>query len=141
MNTKEKFLDSLRKKIKNEIGVTECLWKLSKTYIKIIACYENIKLINQKKILDFLIEEIETEIFKELLNLNFKKKIIVKNLNHKNEIQYIWESKRDKQFPYGKVKILQSYGSIGYGRDDAGSVWRSVGFNKWELVEWAEDEN
>ena len=70
----EKFLSSLKKKIDNEIGVDICLWQLSYSYMKLIIRYTNKQLIDQTRILDFLKEQMERELFQELINLKLKKK-------------------------------------------------------------------
>ena len=67
----ESFLSVLKKKIDNEVGVDVCLWQLSYSYMKLIVCYKSKQLINQPKILDFLKQQMESEIFQELMNLNF----------------------------------------------------------------------
>ena len=73
-NLQENFLSSLKKKIDNEIGVDVCLWELSYSYMKLIIRYTNKQLIDQTRILDFLKEQMESELFQELMNLKFKKK-------------------------------------------------------------------
>ena len=69
----ESFLSVLKKKIDNEVGVDVCLWQLSYSYMKLIVCYKSKQLINQPKILDFLKQQMESEIFQELMNFNLKK--------------------------------------------------------------------
>ena len=136
----EKILNSLKKKIDNETGFDVCLWQLSYSYMKFIVNYTNKKLINQTKILNFLTEQMESQTFHELQNLKFKKSITIKHLDSENELHYIWEHRRDKTHPHGKVKIFCS-GGVDFGRDDAGSVWTKFGREDWELYLWAEEEN
>ena len=52
----------------------------------------------------------------------------------------MWECARDKTHPHGNVKIYASnfIKNIDYGRDDTGSIWVRFGFDKWELLDWAE---
>ena len=138
-NLQENFLSSLKKKIDNEIGVDVCLWELSYSYMKLIIRYTNKQLIDQTRILDFLKEQMESELFQELMNLKFKKKKTIEHLDSKNELRYVWEHTRDKSRPHGNVNIFCSYGSINYGRDDAGSIWCRFGFKDWELHSWAEE--
>ena len=66
-----KFLSSLKKKIDNETGVDVCLWQLSYSYMKSIIHCTNKQLIDQTRILDFLKEQMESELFQELRNLKF----------------------------------------------------------------------
>ena len=139
-NLQENFLSTLKKKIDNEVGVDVCLWQLSYSYMTLIVCYKSKQLIDQEKILTFLKEQMETEIFQELMNLKFKKKIVIKHVDSKNELRYVWEHCRDKTYPHGDVKIFCS-GGVDFSRDDAGSVWCRFGFGDWELHSWAEDEN
>ena len=136
----ENFLDTLKKRIDNETGVDVWLWQLSYSYMVFKICYKNKALINQTKILDYLKEEMEKETFQKLQNLRFKKMIKIELVESENELHYIWEHRRDKTHPHGKVKIFCS-GGIDFGRDDAGSVWTRFGFEDWELYTWAEDEN
>ena len=75
----EKILSSLKKKIDNEIGVDVCLWQLSYSYMKLIIHYTNKQLIDQTRILDFLKEQVESELFQELKNLKFKKQITIEH--------------------------------------------------------------
>ena len=93
-----------KKKIDNEVGVDVCLWQLSYSYMKLIVCYKRKQLIDQDKILTFLKEQMENEIFQELMNLNFKKEILIKHVDTENELRYIWEHTRDKNHPHGEVK-------------------------------------
>ena len=65
----KKILSNLKKKIDNEIGVDVCLWQLSYSYMKLIIRYTNKQLIDQTRILDFLKEQMESELFQELMNL------------------------------------------------------------------------
>ena len=66
--------------------------------------------------------------------------IKIKHVDSENELHYIWEHRRDKIHPHGKVKIFCS-GGLDIGRDDSGSVWTRFGFEDWKLYTWAEDEN
>ena len=108
--------------------------------MKFIVNYTNKKLINQTKILNFLTEQMESQTFHKLQNLKFKKSVTIKHLDSENELHYIWEHRRDKTHPHGKVKIFCT-GGVDFGRDDAGSVWTKFGREDWELYSWAEDEN
>ena len=139
-NLQENFLDSLKKRIDNETGVDVCLWQLSYSYMILKICYTNKALINQTDILDYVKEKMISETFQKLQNFRFKKQIKMKHVDSENELHYIWEHKRDKTHPHGKVKIFCS-GGIDFGRDDAGSVWTRFGFEDWELYSWVEDEN
>ena len=134
----EKILDSLKKIIDNETGVDVCLWQLSYSYMIFKICYTEKTLINQTKVLDFVKEQMESEIFQKLQNHRFKKRIKIKHVDSENELHYIWEHRRDKTHPHGKVEWS---GGVDFGRDDAGSVWTRFGFKDWELYSWAEDEN
>ena len=73
-NLQEEFLNSLKQKLDNEVGVDVCLWQLSYSYMKLIICYTNKQLIDQTKILNFLKNQMETEVFQELMKLKLKKK-------------------------------------------------------------------
>ena len=106
--------------------------------MKLIIRYTNKQLIDQTRILDFLKEQMESELFQELRKLKFKKKITIEHLDSKNELRYVWEHTRDKSHPHGNVNIFCSYGSINYGKDDAGSIWCRFGFKDWEFHSWAE---
>ena len=106
----EKFLGSLKKKIDNETGVDVCLWQLSYSYMRFVILYKNKQLINQTKILEYIKEQMESQTFQELENLKFKKKITIKHFDSENELHYIWEHKRDKTHPHGKVNIFCSGG-------------------------------
>ena len=139
-NIQENFLSTLKKKIDNEIGVDVCLWQLSYSYMKLIVHYMNKQSIDQPKILNFLKEQMEGETFQELMNFQFKKKIVIKHVDSENELRYVWEHRRDKTHPHGDVKIFCS-GGVDFGRDDAGSVWCRFGFGDWGLHSWDEDEN
>ena len=138
-NLQESFLSSLKKKIDTEVGVDVCLWQLSYSYMKLIVCYTNKQLINQTKILETLKEETEGENFDQLMKLSFKKKKKIQHIDSENELQYIWEHKRDKLHPHDNVNIFCS-GGADFGRDDAGSIWCRFGFGNWEFHSWKEDE-
>ena len=73
-NLQENILSILKKKIDNEVGVDVGLWQLSYSYMTLIVCYKSKQFIDQEKILTFLKEQMETEIFQELMNLKLKKK-------------------------------------------------------------------
>ena len=136
----ETFSKSLKKEIDNELGAGVCLWKFCYSYMRLIVCYTNKELINQTKILNFINEQMQTQTFQELVNLKFKKKITIEHVNSENELHCIWEHRRDKTHPHGKVKIFCTYG-LDYGMDDAGRVWSRFGREDWKLHSWAEDEN
>ena len=139
-NLQEKFLDNLKKKIDNKTGVDVCLWKLSYSYMIFKICYTDKTLINQKEILDYVNEQMESETFQKLQNLRFKKMIKIEHVDGENELHYIWEHRRDKTHPHGNVKIFCNFG-IDFGNDDAGSVWSHFGFEDWKFYRWAEDKN
>ena len=82
----------------------------------------------------------ESETFQKLQNLRFKKVIKIKHVDSENELHFIWEHRRDKTHPHGKVKISCS-GGLDFGRDDSRSVWARYSFEDWELYTWVEDEN
>ena len=110
-NLQEKFLKNLKEKIDNENGVDVCLWQLSYSYMKLILCYTNKHLINEKKILDFIKEEMKLETIQKLIvNFDFKNQINIDYLDSENEIRFIFEHKRNKSHPHGKVKIFCSGG-------------------------------
>ena len=73
-NLQEEFLDSLKQKLDNEVGVDVCLWQLSYSYMKLIICYTNKQLIDQTKILNFFKNQMESEVFQELMKHKLKKK-------------------------------------------------------------------
>ena len=73
-NIQESFLSSLKIKIDNEPGVDFCTWRLSYSYMELIVCYTDKKLVNETKILESLNQEMKGEVFGQLINLRFKKK-------------------------------------------------------------------
>ena len=89
--------------------------------MKLNVCYKSKQLINESKIINYLKEQLETEIFQQLINLKFKKIILIQHVDSKNQIRYIWERQRDKNYPHGNVRIFCS-GGLDFGTDDAGSV-------------------
>ena len=136
----ESFLNTLREKFKNEPGVDLTLWQLSYSYMKFIICYSNKDELNENKHLEILKEEMEGEIFKLLIDFGFKKEFKLDDYSINFELRYVLECARDKTHPHGHIKIFASnfIKNIDYGRDDAGSTWVRFGFDKWELLEWAE---
>ena len=136
----ESFLNSLREKFKGEAGVDVTLWQLSYSYMKFIVCYTNRNDLNENKQIDILNQEMDSEIFKLLIDFGFEKKFKIDDYSIDFEIRYVWECARDKTHPHGRVKIYASnfIKNIDYGTDDAGSNWVRFGFGKWELLNWAE---
>ena len=57
--------------------------------MKLIICYTNKQLIDQTRILDFLKEQMESELFQELKNLKLKKKKTIEHLDSENELRYV----------------------------------------------------
>ena len=120
-----------------------CLWKYSYSFIKIKVIATNTAKINKHDILKLVSEEMKSQTFKNLVeNFNFKNGFIIKNQLYKSKLSYIFERKRDRSRPHGKVKYLGSDPNYDYGHDKAGSSWRCLRFvtnPKYELLEWAED--
>ena len=137
VDIQESFLSSLKKKFDNELGADVCLWQLSYSYMRLTICYTEKQKINEKKLIETLYQEMESENFKKLIDLGFKKEFKKAHINIENEIRYVWEKKRDKLHPHGNVHIFCS-GGVDFGRDDAGSIWCRFGFGDWELHSWKE---
>ena len=57
--------------------------------MKLIICYTNKQLIDQTRILDFLKEQMESELFQELKNLKLKKTKTIEHLDSENELRYV----------------------------------------------------
>ena len=108
--------------------------------MKLIICYTNKQLIDQTKILNFFKNQMESEVFQELMKHKLKKKKEIQHLDSENELRYIWVHTRGKSHPHGNVNIFCS-GGVDFGRDDAGSIWSRFSFGDWKLHSWAEDEN
>ena len=136
----ESFLNGLRQKFKGEPGIDVTLWQLSYSYMKFIVCYTNRDDLNENKQIDILNEEMEGEIFKLLIDFGFKKNFKIDDYSIDSEIRYVWECARDKAHPHGYVKIYATdlTSGVHFGSDDAGSIWVSFGWGKWELHNWAE---
>ena len=134
------FLNTLRKKLKGEPGVDMTLWQLSYSYMKFRVCYTNRNELNENKHIDILNQEMDSEIFKLLIDLGFEKKIKIDDNSTDSEIIYVWVCSRDKTRPHGDVKIyaVNFIKNIKYGTDDAGSNWVCFDSGKWELLKWAE---
>ena len=121
---KEEFLDLLKKKIEKKNGVKICLWKFCYSFMKIKVIIEDEKKINKHQILKTVSEEMNSEIFNNLVtNFKFKNGFVIKNQLYKNKLVYIFEKNRDKNKPHGKIKIIGSDPYFDYGRDYAGSSW------------------
>ena len=136
----QSFLNSLRHKFNTEPGVDVTLWQLSYSYMKLIVNYINKEELNKNKQIEILNKEMESDTFKSLIDLGFKKEFKIDDCCYDCEIRYIWECARDKAHPHGNVKIFASDlpSRVTFGRDDAGSVWTKFGWGKWELCTWAE---
>ena len=103
----EKFLKSLKEKIDKENGVDICLWQLPYSYMKLNICYTNKNLVDEKKNLDLIKEEMKLEKFQNLvISFNFKNLVNIKHLNSENEIHFIFEHRRDQSHPHGRLKIF-----------------------------------
>ena len=137
------FVKSLKKKIALENGVGICLWKYCYSFMKIKIIVSDISKIDKHKILKIVSDQMKSQTFEILVeNFNFKNGFTIKNKLYKNKLTYIFERKRDRFRPHGKVKYLGSDPYYNYGHDRAGSSWhclRSVSDPKYELLEWAED--
>ena len=136
MEHQQQFLNNLRKKIKNEENIKNCLWKLSYSHMKLTISFENKDLINEKKNLEIVNKEMVSPIFVLLMNENFKNEKKIKY--SEKEIQITWERERDREHPYGKVSIFMSGGGISYGTDEAGSAWWSPSVGVWKLHSYKE---
>ena len=122
------FVKSLKKKIDLECGVGICLWRFCYSFMKIKVIGNNVGEINKHKILKIVSDEMNG--------------FTIKNKLFKNKLTYVFERKRDRLTPHGKVKWLGSDQYYNYGHDQAGSSWRClrcVRDPKYELMEWAED--
>ena len=71
----ESFLNSLREKFKGEPGVDITLWQMSYSYMKFIVCYTNKNELKENKQIEILNEEMESDIFKLLIDLVLKKNL------------------------------------------------------------------
>ena len=81
--------------------------------LKIKKDYE---FVNENEIVEIINKEMESETFNNLvINFKFKKAFVFKNKLFKNELCYIFEKKRDKNMPHGKVKIWASDYLYNYG--------------------------
>ena len=136
MNYQNQFLNNLRKKIKNEENVNNCLWKFSYSHMKLTISFFNKENIDEKKILDIVKEEMTTPIFDLLINKNFKNETNIEYVN--GELWIIWGRERDREHPHGQVNIFCSEGGISYGTDEAGSVWWSPSVGVWKLHSYKE---
>ena len=105
MDLQEFFLKKLRHNLKQPSGVREVLWKLSYSFMSIIVCYseDSKHLLDLSNIETIIKSEIESDIFKSLIDYGFVKDFKIKN--KQKDIRYKWERVRDKNHPHGKVKI------------------------------------
>ena len=126
-----------------EYGVRICLWKYSYSFMKIKVIVGDENKIDKHTILKIVSDEMKSQTFEILVgNFNFKNGFTIKNQLFKNKLSYIFERKRDRLTPHGKVKWVGSDPYYNYGHDQAGSSWRClrcVRDPKYELLEWAED--
>ena len=85
----------------------------------------------------------QLETFQNLMiSFNFKNLVNIKHLKSDNEIHFIFEHRRDKSHPHGKLRIFSTYCGISFAHDDANSIWiRFFPNDDWKLKTWAEDEN
>ena len=137
------FVKSLKKNIDLEHGVRICLWKFCYSFMKIKVIVSNASEIKKHKILKIVSDEMKSPTFEILVqDFNFKNGFIIKNKLFKNKLTYIFERKRDRLRPHGKVKWQGSDQYYNYGLDQAGSSWHCLRFvrdPKHELLEWAEN--
>ena len=131
MEYQKQFLNDLRKKIKNESNIRNCLWSFSYSHMTLKISFVNINSINEKQILEIVKNEMKLPTFVWLMTLSFKNEITTKYVN--NELWITWERERDREHPHGKVSIFMSAGTISYGTDEAGSVWWSPSVGVWKL--------
>ena len=137
------FVKSLKKKIDLENGVRMCLWKYSYSFMKIKVIVSDISKIDKHKILKIVSDQMKSQTFEILVeNFNFKNGFTIKNQLYKSKLSYIFERKRNRFKPDGKVKYLGSDPHYDYRHYRAGSSWRCLRFvtnPKYEFLEWAED--
>ena len=119
------------------------MWKYTFSFMKINVIVSDISKCDKHKILKIVSDEMRSQTFEILMeNFNFKNGFTIKNKLYKNKLSYIFERKRDRLRPHGKVKFIGSHPYYNYGHDRAGSSWRclrNVSDPKYELLEWAED--
>ena len=110
--------------------------------MKIKVMVSDISKIDKHKILKIVSDQMKPQTFEILVeNFHFKNGFTIKNQLFKNKLSYIFERKRDRLRPHGKVKWLGSDPNLNYGHDQAGSSWRCLRYfrdPKYELLEWAE---
>ena len=105
----ESFLNSLREKFKDEPGVDITLWQLPYSYMKFIVCYTNKNELNENKQIEILNEEMESYIFKLLIDLGFEKKFKIDDYSIDSEIRYVWECTREKTSTWICKNICHRY--------------------------------
>ena len=113
MDHQNTFLNDLRKKIKNEENIDNCIWSFSYSHITIKISFVNKGNINEKKFLEIVKKEMTFPTFDLLMKLKFKNEINIKYVN--NELWITWERERDREHPHGQVKFFCSGGGISYG--------------------------
>ena len=137
------FVKSLKKEIDLEHGVRICLWKYSYSFMKMKVIVGDESKIDKHKILKIVSDEMKSQTFEILVKkFNFKNGFTIKNQLFKNKLSYIFERKRDRLRPHGKVSWVGSDPNYNYGHDKAGSSWRCLRYvrdPKYELLEWAKD--
>ena len=136
MEHQTEFLNDLRKKIKNESNIRECLWSSSYSHTILKISFINKDIVNQKQILEIVTDQMESATFDWLVTMKFKNEITTNYVN--NELWITWERERDRDHPHGKVNIFMSAGPISYGTDEAGSVWWSPSVGVWKLHKYKE---